>query len=179
MSSSTIFSGRRLVALGGVALALIAAAIAAMAMHANAAAPTIGVKTSKVGSKTEPIAVNHKGRAVYTLSGDRAGHLKCKSSACLAIWPAVKAKGMHKPKLASGVKGKIGTVKVKGFKQVTLNGRPLYTYAADHKAGVATGNGIRAFGGVWHVVREGKAKSTSTTPTSSTTTSPGPYASGQ
>jgi predicted lipoprotein with Yx(FWY)xxD motif len=36
---------------------------------------------------------------------------------------------------------------------VTLNGRPLYTFALDKgKKGSAKGEGIVAFGGTWHVV---------------------------
>lgn len=58
-----------------------------------------------------------------------------------------------------------------GAKQVTLNGRPLYTYAADQKPGNTTGQG---FGGVWWVVSSSGAKVTSapaSTP-SDTTTAP-------
>ena len=54
-------SGRRLAAIGGVAMLVLAAVIAVMAMSANAASTTLGVKTVKVGGKSEPIAVNAKG----------------------------------------------------------------------------------------------------------------------
>jgi predicted lipoprotein with Yx(FWY)xxD motif len=149
-------SGRRLAAIGGVAMLALAAVIAVMAMSANAASTTIGVKTVKVGSKSEPIAVNSKGVTVYTLSGESTKHLECTTRACFAAWPPVTVHG--KP-TASGVKGKLGTLKRDGFTQVTLNGDPLYTFEGDgNKAGVANGNGIVAFGGTWHVVVAGSAK---------------------
>jgi predicted lipoprotein with Yx(FWY)xxD motif len=150
-------SGRRLATVGGVAMLALAAVIAVMAMSANAASTTIGVKNVKVGGKSEPIAVNSKGVTVYTLSGESPKHLECTTSKCFTAWPPVTVKG--KPTI-SGVKGKLGTLKRDGFTQVTLSGHPLYTFEGDgNKAGVANGNGIVAFGGTWHVVVAGSAKS--------------------
>jgi hypothetical protein len=38
---------------------------------------------------------------------------------------------------------------------VTLNGHPIYTFAEDGgRRGRAEGDGIRNFGGVWHVFKE-------------------------
>jgi predicted lipoprotein with Yx(FWY)xxD motif len=150
-------SGRRLAAVGAVAMLALAAVIAAMAVSANAASTTLGVKTVKVGSKSERIAVNSKGVTVYTLSGESVKHLECTTKMCFTAWPPVTVHG--KATMASGVKGKLGTFKRDGFTQVTLNGHPLYTFEGDgNKAGVANGNGIVAFGGTWHVVAEGGAK---------------------
>jgi predicted lipoprotein with Yx(FWY)xxD motif len=150
-------SGRRLAAIGGVAMLVLAAVIAVMAMSANAASTTLGVKTVKVGSTSEPIAVNSKGVAVYTLSGESTKHLECTTRKCFTAWPPLTVHG--KATMASGVKGTLGTFKRDGFTQVTLNGHPLYTFEGDgNKAGVANGNGIVAFGGTWHVVVEGSAK---------------------
>ncbi|MBW4096307.1 MAG: hypothetical protein HIU81_13555, partial [Acidobacteria bacterium] len=88
---------------------------------------------------------------------------------CASIWPAVTTTGT--PTIA-GVTGTVGTIaSPSGAKQVTLNGRPLYTYAADQKPGNTTGQG---FGGVWWVVSSSGAKVTSapaSTP-SDTTTAP-------
>jgi predicted lipoprotein with Yx(FWY)xxD motif len=150
-------SGRRLVTVGAVAMLALAAVIAVMAVSANAASTTIGVKTVKVGGKSEPVAVNSKGVTVYTLSGESVKHLECTTKQCFTAWPPVTVHG--KATMASGVKGKLGTFKRDGFTQVTLNGHPLYTFEGDgNKAGVANGNGIVAFGGTWHVVAEGSAK---------------------
>jgi predicted lipoprotein with Yx(FWY)xxD motif len=149
-------SGRRLAAAAGVAMLALAAVLAVMAIGASAASTTVGVKTVKVGSTSEPIAVTSKGVAVYTLSGDSAKHMKCtKANGCFSAWPPVTVHG--KPTV-SGAKGKLGTFKNSGVSQVTLNGHPLYTFAGDHGAGVANGNGLKSFGGTWHVVVEGAAK---------------------
>ncbi len=120
--------------------------------------PTIGVKNVKVGGKSEPIAVNSKGVTVYTLSGESPKHLECTSQAVLRGLAAGDRQGQAVD--ASGVKGKLGTLKRNGFTQVTLSGHPLYTFEGDgNKAGVANGNGIVAFGGTWHVVVAGSAQS--------------------
>jgi len=50
----------------------------------------------------------------------------------------------------SGVTGTVGTITgVDGKLQVTVDGRPIYTYAADRKAGDVTGQDV---GGVWYAV---------------------------
>jgi len=156
--SSSIFSGRRLLAIGGVAMLALAAIIAVMAMSASAASTTIGVKRAKVGSKRESIGVNSRGVAVYWLSGDTPKHMKCrKNNGCFSAWPPMTVKG--RATKAAGIKGRLGTFKRNGFTQVTLGGHPLYTFAGDgNRPGVVGGNGIRTFGGTWHVVTAGKAK---------------------
>jgi predicted lipoprotein with Yx(FWY)xxD motif len=154
---SSVLHGRRRLAIGGIALLAVAAVVAVMAVSAGAASNTIGVKSARVGAKHMSIAVNSKGVAVYTLSGDTKKHMECRqNNGCFAVWPAVKAKG-HVTK-AAGVKGKLGTFKRNGFTQVTLNGHPLYTFSGDgNKAGVANGNGLQSFGGTWHIVTAGKS----------------------
>jgi predicted lipoprotein with Yx(FWY)xxD motif len=137
--------------------------------------------TNQTGTtKTESIVVSSKGRAVYTLSGDTTKHPKCtKASGCFSFWPPVtvsSAKGLSK---AAGVKGKLGTFKRNGIIQVTLSGHPLYTFANDHKRAAATGEGVNAFGGIWHIVKDpsggqGGSSTPTTTTSSSTTTSPYP-----
>jgi predicted lipoprotein with Yx(FWY)xxD motif len=172
-----------------VALAIAAVAgLASAALVGLAVAKTLTLQVAKGASvtdqsgsiKTESIVVNAKGRAVYTLSGDTTRHPKCtKASGCFSFWPPVtvsSAKGLSK---AAGVKGKLGTFKRNGIIQVTLSGRPLYTFANDHKRAAATGEGVNAFGGVWHVVKDASGGSSSgstqpTTSTSTTTTSPYP-----
>jgi predicted lipoprotein with Yx(FWY)xxD motif len=135
-----------------------AAMIAAIGMLALAAvavaqASTVGVGTAEVKEHKEPVAVNSHGLTVYELGPESAHHLVCKSSACLNVWPPVKASG--KLVKAAGVNGKLGTVARKGFRQVTLDGHPIYTFVEDAgRRGKAEGDGIRNFGGVWHVFKE-------------------------
>jgi predicted lipoprotein with Yx(FWY)xxD motif len=177
--------------LRGVHIAVVVAALAGLgsaALVGLAVAKTLTLQVAKGASvtnqsgstKTESIVINSKGRAVYTLSGDTTRHPKCtKAGGCFSFWPPVtvsSAKGLSK---AGGVKGKLGTFKRNGIIQVTLAGHPLYTFANDHKRHDATGEGVNAFGGIWHVVKDasrgsGSSSMTSTSTTSSTTTSPYP-----
>lgn len=165
-----------------IQVAVVIAAVAGLASAALvglAVAKTLTLQTARSASvtntmtgstKTEGIVVNSKGRAVYTLSGDSAGHEKCtKANGCWGFWPPVtvsSAKGLSK---ATGVKGRLGTLKRNGIIQVTLGGHPLYTYLNDHKRANATGEGITNFGGTWHVVKDA-ARGASSSPTTSTST---------
>jgi predicted lipoprotein with Yx(FWY)xxD motif len=134
----------------------LVAVIALLAVAAIAAAKsaTIGVGTASVHGHKESVAVNAKGVTIYALGPETSRHLVCKSKACFAAWPPVKAKGAV-TKMA-GVTGKLGTIKRDGFTQVTLDGKPVYTFVEDSgRRGEAEGDGIRNFGGVWHVFHEG------------------------
>jgi predicted lipoprotein with Yx(FWY)xxD motif len=171
-------------------VAIVVAALAGLASAAMvglAVAKTLTLQVAKGASvtntagstTTEAIVINTKGRAVYTLSGDTTKHPKCtKANTCFQFWPPVtvsSAKGLSK---AAGVKGKLGIFKRNGIMQVTLGGHPLYTFSQDHKKANATGEGLVAFGGTWHVVKDPSAGSstgnTSSTPTMTTPTSPYP-----
>jgi hypothetical protein len=65
------------------------------------------------------------------------------------------------------------------MRQLTLGGRPLYTFVGDGgKAHKSTGEGVVSFGGTWHVVAASVSRSVTsppaTTTTSSTTSNPYP-----
>jgi predicted lipoprotein with Yx(FWY)xxD motif len=102
--------------------------------------------------------VDSRGVTLYTLSGEGVGRvtkLKCVNSSCFKVWPPLKTTASAKLTEASGVTGTLGKLRrVKGqFYQVTLDGHPLYTFAPDQsKKGSAKGEGVKAFGGTWHVV---------------------------
>jgi len=172
-----------------VHVAIVVAALAGLASAALvgfAVAKTLTLQTAKTASvtnqsgmtKTEGIVVNSKGRAVYTLSGDTTSHPKCtRANGCFSFWPPVTVSSAKSLSKAAGVKGKLGTFKRNGMIQVTLGGHPLYTFSNDHKRNNATGEGVNAFGGIWHVVKDAGGSSPSsvtTTTTTSTTTSPYP-----
>ena len=97
------------------------------------------------------------GRTVYTFDKDEAGKSNC-SGGCLTLWPAFTAK----PDAVA--KGEFGLIDANGARQWTVNGKPLYYFAGDAKAGERNGDGK---GGVWHVVgsktaSQAAAKSAST-----------------
>jgi predicted lipoprotein with Yx(FWY)xxD motif len=139
---------------GGGALLIAVIGLLAVTAFAIAKSSTVGVGSATVKSHKESVAVNSKGVTVYELLPETTKHLLCTSAQCLKFWPPVKA-GSTMSK-AAGVTGKLGTVSRKGFKQVTLNGHPIYTFLEDGgKKGSAVGEGIKNFGGVWHVFKEG------------------------
>ncbi|HWE13084.1 MAG TPA: hypothetical protein VG365_06210 [Solirubrobacteraceae bacterium] len=178
-------SHHRRMGVAGAVLAVAAIAVIAMTAFAAAKSATLGVArvhlTGPSGKRTEAIAVNGRGATVYWLGGESTHHLLCTSAACFKFWPPVKvAPGAHPA--ASGFKGRLGTLRRHGFTQVTLNGHPVYTFLQDGgKRGTATGDGVVAFGGTWHVFKERRSGapaspapaggSSSTTSTSTTSTS--------
>jgi predicted lipoprotein with Yx(FWY)xxD motif len=130
------------------------------------------LKTAANATLNKTIVVNARGLTVYTLSGEGAHHLKCKKAGgCFANWPPVTvASAKTKLKATAGVKGKLRVLHRSGIFQVTLNGHPLYRFIGDgSKKGQATGEGITAFGGTWHVVSASSASTTTSTTTTSTT----------
>ena len=101
-----------------------------------------GLKTASVGGVT--VLTNGKGFVLYSFAPDTATKSAC-SGACAAAWP---------PQTASGtVKSPYTTIKRSdGTTQLVFDGHPLYTYIADTSPGTASGNGVNAFGGLWHEV---------------------------
>jgi len=108
------------------------------------AAPAAGsVKTAKIGGAT--VLANSKGFTLYSFALDTSAKSNCNGT-CAQNWPPVTGSVS-----AAGVKGTFGTVKRSdGSIQATFDGHPLYTFAGDTSPGQAKGNGLNAFGGVWH-----------------------------
>jgi predicted lipoprotein with Yx(FWY)xxD motif len=152
------FGGRRVPKSKAIALCVALIAIASMTAIAVAAGATLGTGTAQVSGKSKKVVVDSRGVTLYTLSGERVGRvtrLKCVNSRCFRVWPPLKTTASAKLTKASGVDGTLGKLRrVKGkFYQVTLDAHPLYTFAPDQgKKGSAKGEGVKAFGGTWHVV---------------------------
>jgi predicted lipoprotein with Yx(FWY)xxD motif len=115
----------------------------------------------KAVDKTEAVAVSSSGFAVYMFQGETTHHLICKKTSrqatdCWAFWPPVtvgSAKGLSAQK---GIKGKLGTFRIHGLLQVTLNGQPLYNFTPDitgKNKKQATGDELKTFGSIWHIVK--------------------------
>ena len=135
---------------------------------APAAAPAAGTDLTVATTGLGKIIVDGKGMTVYFYDPDKAnsGASAC-TGQCAAIWPAL-APTTASPTFTgiSGTVGKIGGTD--GGMQITINGRPLYTYTGDSSPGNTNGQGIE---GIWYVVsptgeemKSAKA-TTSTTPT--------------
>ena len=133
----------------------------------------------------EAVAVGPSGFAIYTFQGETTHHIICKkttSSAknCWAFWPPVSPSGSGAVTKASGIHGKLGTFKNHGVTQLTLNGQPLYYFTPDimgHNKHQATGDELKTFGSIWHIVKAAGASHAaqpSPMPTTPTTTNPYP-----
>jgi predicted lipoprotein with Yx(FWY)xxD motif len=107
--------------------------------------------------------VDAKGAALYTNAQEKSGKVMC-TGECASIWVPLTSSG--KPTAGDGVSGTLGTVKrPDGKTQVTLDGKPLYTFAEDNGSSKATGNGVKdSFGGqqfTWHAEGDASANSNS------------------
>jgi len=151
-----------------VLAALVAGAAVASLAFAKTTTTLQTAHNSKLG---QTIVVDAGGRTLYELKPG-AG---CKSKSCFQFWPPLKVSKNAKLTAASGVKGKLGKLHRDGFYQVTLGGDPVYTFAEDSGKGQANGNGIKSFGGTWHVIATSAAKHDTTSTTSTTTSSTSPY----
>ena len=111
-----------------------------------AAATAGSLKTATIGGAT--LLTDAKGFAVYSFAPDTMTKSDC-DAACAAAWPPVKG-----PVTAgAGLTGQLGTIKRSdGSTQATYNGHPLYTFVKDTGPGTDTGNGVDAFGGLWHAL---------------------------
>ena len=97
------------------------------------------------------ILVDASGMTLYTFEIDTPEVSKCTSNQCVAFWPPSTVN--PQPTVGTGVTGALSTIsRPDGAKQVTYDGKPLYTFAIDKKPGDAAGDGINEFGGTWHVV---------------------------
>ena len=107
---------------------------------------TVGVENSDLGK----ILDNSQGRTLYVFQGDTGTKSNC-SGACATNWPPLTS---AKPTVGKGASASmVGTTKRSdGKTQVTYNGHPLYTFAADSGPGDTSGQGVNAFGALWYAV---------------------------
>jgi predicted lipoprotein with Yx(FWY)xxD motif len=134
------------------AVLVLAASLAAMALAASTT--TVGAASSS--KLHEQIVVNAQGRTLYVLSPETTHHLLCNGE-CLKAWPPLTVSSSKAQLHAgSGVRGSLGILhRSNGMLQVTLRGLPLYSFAGDHAKGEVNGQGLKSFGGTWHVLTAG------------------------
>ena len=168
---------KRLLTFGAVSVAALAVGIA-IAVAATtggsagkAASATVSVKSIAGHGK---VLVDSRGRALYRSDQERNGMVLC-TGACLSFWQPLTVSGT--PKGAS-LPGKLGVVKrPDGGKQVTYQGRLLYSFKLD-SPGKVTGDGFKdAFGSqkfTWHVAHLAGTTTSSSASTATTSTDPYP-----
>ncbi|MBY5337312.1 hypothetical protein HFO97_02130 [Rhizobium leguminosarum] len=114
-------------------------ALTALAGSAFAAEPA-----KMVDTKMGKVLATEKGMVLYTFDKDTTGKSNCDKD-CLKKWPAFHAGAKAK------AEGEWTLVKAADGKEMwAYEGKPLYTYVEDKKAGEVKGDGV---GGVWHVVK--------------------------
>jgi len=90
------------------------------------------------------IYTDANGMTLYTYDKDEAGKSNCYDK-CATNWPPLKAEADAK------AEGEWTVVdRTDGTKMWAYEGKPLYTFIGDKKAGEMTGDGK---GGVWHVAK--------------------------
>jgi predicted lipoprotein with Yx(FWY)xxD motif len=109
--------------------------------------PTTMLATAQLNGA--PGFVNPASRTVYIFDLDLTmpGTSQC-NGACAANWPHVAP-----PAGVAMTTGFSTITRTDGSTQLTYNGRPLYTFSGDTAAGQANGDGLNAFGGLWHISR--------------------------
>jgi predicted lipoprotein with Yx(FWY)xxD motif len=126
-----------------------AAQSTAASMPASAAPSVAGDVAVATSQDVGEHLVDAEGRTLYVFTNDMPGMSHC-FDGCAANWPPYLVDGG--PLTAGeGITAELGTLdRGDGTLQATLDGWPLYYYAADQAAGDTTGEGV---GGVWFVAR--------------------------
>lgn len=158
---------RFLAAVGGLALVLAACSSSGSSTTPSAAAPSAAAPSAAApsaagsaaaGGEVYAVAVasgaagsfltGEDGKTLYIFTPDSKDTSTC-VDACAAKWPPFTISADDTLKGGTGVTGTLATfARPDGKLQVTINGLPLYYFAADTKAGDTTGEGV---GGKWFV----------------------------
>ncbi len=92
------------------------------------------------------VLVDTAGKTLYTFDKDTAGSGKSVCNGpCATLWPPAMAAADAKPE------GELTLItRDDGSKQWAYNGKPVYTYAGDKKAGDISGDNFKD---IWHVIK--------------------------
>jgi predicted lipoprotein with Yx(FWY)xxD motif len=118
------------------------------------------------------LLVDSAGRTIYMFAMDKVGVSNCVGS-CVTYWPPVVATSPS-PAAPAGATATFGSLKrADGTLQLTVNGLPAYTYAADPGPGATTGQGQNSNGGLWYVIGAAGSGITMAAPSASASKSAG------
>ena len=120
----------------------IATALSAALLCLSASGAFAAEAWMEADSSMGKIYTDAKGMTLYTFDKDEAGKSNCYDD-CAVKWPPFEA-------AADAMAEEEWTIieRTDGKKQWAYEGKPLYLYVDDKKAGDMTGEGV---GGVWHV----------------------------
>jgi predicted lipoprotein with Yx(FWY)xxD motif len=111
--------------------------------------PAAALDATTVTTSLGEIVVDGQGMTAYYFDKDTpdSGSSAC-TDACATLWPAIESSS-ETPNI-EGITGEVATITgVDGGNQITINGRPIYTYAQDAAPGDVNGQGFKD---VWWVV---------------------------
>jgi predicted lipoprotein with Yx(FWY)xxD motif len=168
---------RRPLALGATAvaaLALLAGCGSSSSTSSSASAPA-STPTKSTAATTTPaassgvaletkhgklgtiLAAGPKHLTVYMFEADKGTTSSC-TGACAKVWPPVTSEGKPTASGAAASADLGTTMRSDGTEQVTYHGHPLYFYDDDKDAGDAYGQGSKAFGAGWYVLKPDGSK---------------------
>ncbi|WP_291885946.1 hypothetical protein [Cellulomonas sp.] len=111
----------------------------------GASGADLGTAPTSLGT----VVVDGKGMTAYYFLNDTKGSgTSACTGGCATAWPAITTES-DTPSV-DGVTAEVGTIPTAdGRKQITLDGRPIYTYAQDTAPGDVNGQGVND---VWYVI---------------------------
>ena len=144
---------RKLLGVVGVGvLALLAGTVASATGQVAKPTTKVVISTKKLPGLGN-VLVNGQGRTLYMFVPDKQKKVTC-VRVCARVWPPVKLPAGAKPAAAGSAKASLlsSDPNPSGGRVVTYAKWPLYTYVADKRAGVATGQALNLNGGLWYVL---------------------------
>ena len=175
--AESVWAHRRATRLVIGSFLLLGASFALSAAGVTAASSTIQLGVGR-SATLGTYLTGPTGHTLYTLSSEPKNGVLC-IGGCLAAWPPLTSDpggtvgapaGVLVRLSPAGVDQTFGTFKRpdNGMTQVSQNGQPLYYFAKDTAAGQTNGEGIKAFGGVWHIAKAILASANPGPPSTST-----------
>ena len=138
-------------------MGLAALVLAACGGSSNSSGSSGGGNTSSMGTSGGVVSVksvdnsdvltNSQGKTLYTANVEKGGQIMC-TGQCTSIWMPADGSASQAKTAAADLNLKIGVVKrTDGTDQLTLGGKPLYSFTQEG-AGKLAGNGaMDAFNG--------------------------------
>jgi predicted lipoprotein with Yx(FWY)xxD motif len=120
------------------------------ASTSSAGGKSVLIGTKKAKKLGQILDAGSRHMTVYLFEADKGGKSAC-SGACAGAWPPVTGNGKAVAGASAAKLGKI--TRSDGTTQVTYKGHPLYFFVKDKDDGDAYGQGSKAFGGSWYVLK--------------------------
>ncbi len=119
----------------------------------NPKSSSVRIKATYLAQAKATVLVNGAGYSLYMFVPDQQRAVTCNVT-CLASWPPMTISPGSRPQVGAGVnRALVSSVAFSpGYRVVTYNRWPLYTYEDDVNPGMDTGQGINLNGGYWYLM---------------------------